>query len=94
LGLAWCIIVPRKRTWRWVWRRKTWATLVIEEVAMNYQFEVDRFDKETMKDLEAEVRAKRAQIEDEVVDGQVGDIILDLGCTGNMDTKFHCMVEL
>jgi hypothetical protein len=40
------------------------------------------------------VRAKRDQIEDEVVDGQVGDIIHVLGCTRNRDTKFHRTMEL
>jgi hypothetical protein len=61
---------------------------------MNYQFEVNPCNKETMQDLEDEVRTKRDQIEDEVVDGHVGDIIHVLGCTRNRDTKFHCTMEL
>jgi hypothetical protein len=42
-----------------------------------------------MQALEVEVRARHAQIENEVVEEQVGDIVPDLGCTRNRDTKFY-----
>jgi hypothetical protein len=42
-----------------------------------------------MTTLEDDVQAVRAHTKDEVVDRQVGNIIHEMGCTINMDSKFH-----
>jgi hypothetical protein len=47
-----------------------------------------------MHPLEEYVKIIRAYHGDEDVDKQVGDIVPDLGCTQNRDTKFHKMLEL
>jgi hypothetical protein len=44
--------------------------------------------------LEEKVRFVWARTEDKDVDRLVGKVILDLGCTKNMDSKFHMTVEL
>jgi hypothetical protein len=59
---------PESTRQSWHQRRKHGLSLA-EEAAMNYQFEVDPSDKEAMQALEAKVRARRAQIGDEAVDG-------------------------
>lgn len=87
-------MAPRKCKAESASEKKTRVVTAAGELAVNYQFEVDPSDKEAMQALEAKVRARRAQIGDEAVDGQVGDIVPDLGCTRNRDTKFHCMMEL
>jgi hypothetical protein len=59
LGFSWCIMAPRNERWSWVMEEEKRASLVTEEVAMYYQFEVNLSVKESMPSLEDEVRAMR-----------------------------------
>jgi len=47
-----------------------------------------------MPPLEDKMKLIKAYKEDEAMDQEVGDIIPDLGCTRNMDTKFYRTMEL
>jgi hypothetical protein len=92
-SFARCSMAMRKCKVESTPEKKT-QVLVVEEVAMNYHFKVDRLIRRKCRHLEAKVRSRRAQIGDEAVDGRVGDIIPNLGCTINRDTKFYRTVEL
>jgi hypothetical protein len=73
---------------------KTCVDLIVEEATTHYHNYVSPSTQETMHPIEGEVKIIRAYQDDEEIDRQVGDIILDLGCTRNRDTKFHHTIEL
>jgi hypothetical protein len=72
----------------------TRAALAAEAASAHYQHSVLSAAKEATSLVEEEVRLAHACREDDEVDEQVGDIVPDLGCTRNRDTKFHRTVEL
>jgi hypothetical protein len=74
--------------------RKTKVALAAEEEATHYQSFIPHAAKEAMQPLEDKAKPTRAYREDANVDEQLGVIVSDLGCTRNIDTKFHHTVEL
>jgi len=69
-------------------------TLVVKAATTHYQSSVLIVAKESMQSLEEEVKITRAYREDDVVDDEVGEVIPNLGCSRNKDTKFHRTMEM
>jgi hypothetical protein len=73
---------------------KTWEYLATKEVVDHYKSSISPKVKEYMHPLEEDVNLIRAYKEDEYVDMQVPDIVPNMSCTQNSDTKFHKTMEL
>jgi hypothetical protein len=90
----WSPMAPQKGSVGTSTSRKMRADLTTEEATTHYQDSVSPAAKETVLALEEEVRLSEAYQDDNDVDEKVGEIIPDLDCSRNRDTKFHGIMEL